>query len=279
MSFENLCDLLKTELVTGKITTDGNCFFHALEYALGNCGIGSTHPDIYKKTRKMIASFAIQKLRRQERSLLTEYKKYPRSSEDLLRFKRTFEDRISFLEEFKTNDEYSNEDIIYYAALQKRKILCIVEEGGDNRVSLICPNIPFLKRDILFLVHSDGNHYNTFQYPIHVSEEMVYALKNLPVETISTEYIITIKDFTLDNLLEFIVSARIKRRKTENLLNKTGTLLKKSKIKINHFRSRKNKNIALRLSKAINQTLSNSRMRKLGNKIGISFKSPRKITL
>jgi hypothetical protein len=237
--FKNLCELLNTHVVSGKITTNGNCFLHALEYALGNCGLLANRQDLYQKTRRDIAAFAIQKLRRQEKDLLKEYKKFPRSASDLERFKQTFDDRISFLEEFKTNDEYSNEDIIYYAALRKRKILCIVEEGGDNRVSLICPNIPFKKENILFMVHSQGIHYNTFQYPIRVSEEMVYALKHLPVETVSTEYIITIKDFTLDNLLEYIVASRVKRRRTESILNKTNRI---KKSKVNTLRSRKNKN-------------------------------------
>lgn len=217
--FKNLCDLLKTHAVHGKITSNGNCFFHALEYALGNCDLDANRPDLYDETRRDAAVFAIQKLKRQKRGLLTEFNQVKRSDEDLARFHQTFEDRLNFLERFKTNKEYSNEDIIQYTSLLKRKVLCIVEEEGDHRVSLICPNVPFTSKNIVFLLHSNGNHYITFQYPIHVSEEIVYALKHLPVETVSKENVITVKDFVLEQLIHFIVTSRFQRRKTKNQLN------------------------------------------------------------
>jgi hypothetical protein len=251
--FKNLCDLLKSHVVKGKITSNGNCFFHALEYALGNCDIDSNRQDLYEKTRRNVASFAIQKLRSQEPELLKEYTQVKRTDEEIARFYKTSDERIDFLESFKTNNDYSNEDIIFYASLRKRKILCIVEEGGANRVSMICPNIPFQKENILFLVHSNGNHYNTFQYPIHVSEEMVYALKHLPVESVSKEYIITIKDFTLDQLLSFVVTSRVKLRKSKNLRTRT----RKNHKLLNNYKTRKqtmalqSKKIATRLPELV----------------------------
>ena len=260
--FKNLCDILKTRVVHGKITSDGNCFFHALEYALGNCDLIPNRPDLYDKTRKEAAFFAIQKIKRQERSLLDEFKQVSRTDEDIARFHQTFEDRLDFLDRFKTNKEYSNEDIIQYTALLKRKILCIVEEEGDHRVSLICPNIPFTSKNIVFLLHSNGNHYITFQYPIHVSDEMVYALKHLPVETVSKEYVITIKDFTLDKLLTFVLTSRIHRRKTENISkNKRKTLTLAQRKLLNHYTLKKkqinqNHRIAIKLNSQFKKSAS-----------------------
>jgi hypothetical protein len=92
--------------------------------------------------------------------------------------------------------------------------LCIVEEKGENRMSLICPNIPFQKENILFLVHSDGIHYESFEYPIHVSDEMVYVLKHLQGVDVM-EHTMKLKKFTLQQLLSFIVTSRIRRRRTE----------------------------------------------------------------
>lgn len=265
--FKNLLNLLKTHVVQGKITTNGNCFFHALEYAIGNCDIDPNRQDLYQKTRKEVASFAIQKLKRQERGLLAEYKQVKRTDEEIARFYKTSEKRINFLEEFKTNKEYSNEDIIYYAALRKKKILCIVEEEAPNRVSMICPNIPFLKENIVFLVHSNGNHYNTFHYPIHVSEEMVYALKHLPVESVSKEYIITIKDFTLEQLLSFLVTYRVNRRKSKNIRTHRNLssskslakskLLNKTKPKPKTLKQRKEINHDYRTAKEMDETKTN----------------------
>jgi hypothetical protein len=183
---------------------------------LGNCGLAANRQSLYDETREQVASFAIQKLIRQEPRLLAEYKEIPRSDTEISHFYQTYEDRLDFLERFKHNKEYSNEDIIQYSALFKRKIICIVEEEGDNRMSMICPGVPFRRENIIFLLHSNGNHYETFQYPIYLSDEMIDALKNLPVETVSKEYIMTMKDFTLDDLMSFILSERVKRRKNLN---------------------------------------------------------------
>jgi len=147
---KNLCDLLKTQVVHGKITSNGSCFLHALEYALGNCDMIANRQDLYQKTRKEVATFAIEKLNQQEEILVSEFNEVPRTDEEMVRFYEAFEKRLDFLEQFKTNNAFSNEDIVQYAALLKRKILCIVEEGGENRMSLICPNIPFKKRIFFF---------------------------------------------------------------------------------------------------------------------------------
>jgi hypothetical protein len=212
---KNLCDLLETQVVHGNITSNGSCFLHALEYALGNCDMIDNRYDLYQKTRSEVATFAIQKLEEQEKTFLSEFNTVPRTNEELIRFYDTFDKRIDFLEKFKTNNAFSNEDIVQYAALLKGKILCIVEEKGENRMSLICPDIPFRKENILFLVHSERIHYESFEYPIHVSDEMVYALKHLQGVDVM-EYTMKLKEFTLQQLLSFIVTTRIRRRRTEN---------------------------------------------------------------
>lgn len=215
---KNLCDLLETQVVHGNITSNGSCFLHALEYALGNCDMIDNRYDLYQKTRSEVATFAIQKLEEQEKTFLSEFNTVPRTNEELIRFYDTFDKRIDFLEKFKTNNAFSNEDIVQYAALLKGKILCIVEEKGENRMSLICPDIPFRKENILFLVHSSGIHYESFEYPIHVSDEMVYALKHLQGVDVM-EYTMKLKEFTLQQLLSFIVTNRIRRRRTEQRVN------------------------------------------------------------
>ena len=257
--FKNLCELLNTQVIKGEITTNGNCFLHALEYALRNGDIGSHREDLFNKTRREVASFAIQKIKSQKRKLLAEFKQVERNEEEMTRFYDAFDERIHFLQDFKTNKEYSNEDIIYYAALYKQVNLCIVEEEGPHRMALISPNLPLTSKNTLFFVHSNGNHYNTFEYPIHVSSELLYALKHLQAPSEFKEYTITIKDFILEDLMKKIVSNRINRRKTENLLlaqslakgtNQSRTL---RQIKTQTLRSRKNHNLARSLAKGTNQ--------------------------
>jgi hypothetical protein len=232
--FKNLCDLLKTQVVHGKITSNGSCFLHALEYALGNCDMIANRQELYQKTRKEVATFAIEKLNQQKETLLAEFNAVHRTPEEIVRFYETFEERLDFLEQFKANNAFSNEDIVQYAALLKGKILCIVEEKGENRMSLICSDIPFRKENILFLVHSHGIHYDTFEYPIHVSDEMVYALKHLQGVDVM-EYTMKLKEFTLQQLLSFIVTSRIRRRRTNRIMTKN-----QNKIKLNNQHIRNN---------------------------------------
>jgi hypothetical protein len=252
---KNLCDILKTKVVKGKITTNGNCFLHAFEYALGNCDMVANRQDLYNKTRREVATFAIRKIKQQKRGLLAEFNQRSRTDEEIARFYDTFEKRIKFLEDFKTNKEYSNEDIIYYAALLKRKILCIVEEGGDQRVSLVCPDIPFRKENIVFLLHSSGIHYESFQYPIHVSEEIAYVLDHIQDGTVIKEGTITIKDFLLNQLISFVVTARVNRRRTENRL---------SVLNRNRSKNRSKNRMKNRISKRkYNQTRKGNVIRKI----------------
>lgn len=260
---KNLCDILKTKVVKGKITSNGNCFLHALEYALGKCDMVANRQDLYNKTRREVAAFAIRKIKQQKRGLLDEFNEQHRQDEEIARFYETFEKRIYFLERFKTNKEYSNEDIIYYAALLKRKILCIVEEGGDQRVSLICPDIPFRKENILFMLHSSGIHYESFQYPIHVTDEMAYVLKHIQYGTVITEGIITIKDFLLSQLISFVVNARVNRRRTENRLNHMNRL--SSNQRTNRLKNKMKNRISKRRS--INQTRKMNLIQKVPNNI------------
>jgi hypothetical protein len=259
--FKNLCDLLKTQVVHGNITSNGSCFLHALEYALGNCDMIPNRQDLYQKTRREVATFAIEKLNQQKETLLAEFNAVHRTPEEIVRFYETFEERLDFLEQFKANNAFSNEDIVQYAALLKGKILCIVEEKGENRMSLICPDIPFRKENILFLVHSDGIHYESFEYPIHVSDEMVYALKHLQGVDVM-EHTMKLKEFTLQQLLSFIVTTRIRRRRNEPITN------------LSPSRTRKRNELIANLSpsrrrKSMSKTKSNSKNK---NKIKIKSK-------
>lgn len=241
---KNLCDLLKTQVVRGNITSNGSCFLHALEYALGNCDMIDNRQGLYQKTRREVATFAIEKLEEQEKTFLSEFNTVPHTNEELIRFYDTFDKRIDFLKQFKTNKAFSNEDIVQYAALLKGKILCIVEEKGENRMSLICPDIPFQKENILFLVHSEGIHYESFEYPIHVSDEMVYALKHLQGVDVM-EYTMKLKEFTLQQLLSFIVTNRIRRRRNEQRVNLSPTRTRRrneNRTSPSPSRRRKNEN-------------------------------------
>lgn len=219
INLKNLCELLKTDVLYGEIITDGNCFFHALEYALGNCDLEANNKRLYKKTRIEVATYAIEYLKQDFPRLMKEYKEQPRSRRDIERYKEWTKKKLRFLERFKTNNEYSNEDIIYHAAMMKQKILCIVEEEEPNKMSIVCPNIPFTRDNIVMLVHSGGNHYNTFEYPIHLPKDFIYALKNYkmgPFDSLMEEHGITVKDITLGRLLDFIVESRLRHRRTKN---------------------------------------------------------------
>jgi hypothetical protein len=93
---KNLCDLLKTQVVHGKITSNGSCFLHALEYALGNCDMIANRQDLYQKTRREVATFAIEKLNQQEETLVSELNTVPRTDEEIVRFYEVFEKRLDF---------------------------------------------------------------------------------------------------------------------------------------------------------------------------------------
>jgi hypothetical protein len=95
--FKNLCDLLKTHVVHGEITSNGSCFLHALEYALGNCDMIANRQDLYQKTRRQVAAFAIEKLNQQQETLLAEFTTVPRNDEEMARFYESFEERLDFL--------------------------------------------------------------------------------------------------------------------------------------------------------------------------------------
>jgi hypothetical protein len=244
-SFKSLCDLLKTEVVHKKIITDGNCFFHALEYALGNCDLEANQSKLYRNTRIEVATFSIQDIKRNFPEELKKYKEEQvRTKNDIERYKEWTKKKIRFLERFKTNNEYSTEDIIYHAAAMKKKILCIVEEEIPNKMSIICPNIPFLRENIVMMVHSGGNHYNTFLTPVYLSKEFVHALKNYklgPFDSLMEENGVTVKDITLDRLLSSIIKSRLTRRRT---INKNSSKTKTSKSRTSKtFKTRKKLNL------------------------------------
>jgi len=174
-----LTTMLKSEIRYDTITTDGNCFFHALEYALGNCRIDDTRSPLFNQTRQHVSQLLLGKYLEDLREVQQRMQRLrsPALLKDRIRIQR----KIAFMHHFMNSLEYSTEEVIYFSALLKDKILFIVRDqmyDGEFQVTLIVPDgVTFTRDNILVLIHSNGNHYNTLTYPLTRSDKFLNMLQ------------------------------------------------------------------------------------------------------
>jgi hypothetical protein len=164
-----------------RITTNGNCFFHALEYALGKCELDAK--DLTEKERRLL---------NEDRTSVSELLKVLYNNEHNSVVDSTdrkiVQNKFNFVNKFsKTNVqplEYSTEPVIFVTAMMKSKILVVVDTeplpGNTTQFgfSLIePPGVTFTKENLVILIRSDGNHYNTLKYPLVIPDVFMKNLK------------------------------------------------------------------------------------------------------
>jgi hypothetical protein len=156
-----------TEILEDGIISDGNCFFHALEYADETCDINPLYSDIMN-SRTRIYEQAINRLERKRRRGLTQI--FDVDSFQNIPIQRQI-DKYTIN---KHNKEWTTRDIVYEAALYKKKNIFIF--GWDqlnNTVALTIirnnseKNNDFNENNVLFLINISNNfdafHYITFK--------------------------------------------------------------------------------------------------------------------
>ena len=108
-----------TEILEDGIISDGNCFFHALEYADETCDINPLYRDIMN-SRTRIYEQAINRLERKRRRGLTQI--FDVDSFQNIPIQRQI-DKYTIN---KHNKEWTTRDIVYEAALYKKKNIFIL---------------------------------------------------------------------------------------------------------------------------------------------------------
>ena len=177
-----LTTLLESKIRYNAITSDGNCFFHALEYALGNCDIGDKKNPLYNQTRQEVSDLLIAKYN--EDLDLMDLVNEVDTKNHWVEIER-IQEKIKFMQHFRNSYVYSTEEVIYFSALLKKKILFIVREEpdpdgfvGDFQTTLIIPKgVPIRPENVLVMIHSDGIHYNTLQYPLKITDKFLTMIR------------------------------------------------------------------------------------------------------
>lgn len=220
-----LTTMLKTQIRYGTITTNGNCFFHALEYALGNCLIDDRQSPLFNQTRQHVSELLIGKYENE----LNEIQKQIQRTRNpvLLRERIGIQQKIAFMYHFMHSLEYSTEEVIYFSALLKEKVLFIVRDqmfDGEFQTTLIVPEGISITRDnVLVMIHSNGNHYNTLTYPLTLSDKFLKMLRRYntsDVDQRSTDvYGIHIKFGILKHVLSYYDGLGEIRKETQILTN------------------------------------------------------------
>ncbi len=206
-----LLRLLDTSIVKNSIIGNGNCFFHALEYALGNCPLrdrDSTQPNpIYKQSRHELCQFMRERYERELRKAQDPYeiKKLQRQLYEIQLFREP--DRPQPERPRPETWIYATETFIFHAALLKRKVIVIVREDSPFMTTLIQPDgIPLTKETILFMIHSGKEHYNTLQYPLQITDALISMIQSFSTYgdcSVIREEEITIKETSLGYVLSF----------------------------------------------------------------------------
>ena len=164
--------LRRGPLMKGKITTDGNCFFHALEYALGNCQL----PDKkhrYLNRDRLAAVDALRSIYEPESERLHQLNWLSDAQRsEMIDLDRKLAELVQLEDTTGRDYEFSTEDIIYITAFLKGKILFILEcEPIPDRnevqygFTLIAPDgIDLTEENIVILTRTGRNHYDTLNY-------------------------------------------------------------------------------------------------------------------
>jgi hypothetical protein len=222
---ELLTTMLKSQIRNHVITTDGNCFFHALEYALGNCLIDDRKNPLFNQTRIQVSELLLGKYEHELKELQKQIQK--NRNPRLLRERIGLQRMIAFIHHFMNSLEYSTEEVIYFSAMLKEKIFLIVRDqpfDGEFQTTLIIPEGVSITRDnVLVLIHSNGNHYNTLTYPLTLSDKFLNMLRRYnasDVDQRSTDVGgIQIKFGVLKHVLHYYKGLEEIRKETQILTN------------------------------------------------------------
>jgi len=161
-------------IIKHKITSDGNCFFHALEYALGNCRLSDKkHP--YLNEDRVAAADALTNIYENELQELTRRQESSRLSGEEENRMYILRNKPAQLARFrKTSGRlvYSEEEEIYITAYLKEKIIFLIDcepIPDKNRVqygfTLVMPDGIDLREDnIVIMTRTDRIHYDTLYY-------------------------------------------------------------------------------------------------------------------
>jgi hypothetical protein len=187
-----LMTILNNKIVHHQIIINGNCFFHALEYALGKCkidDIDDKHNNLYNKTRQEVSDLLLEQYNK-ELDPETLFQKYLDDIDDIDDIEsieqKMFKDieeinkKIRFIRRFRTSLVFSTDEVVFFSALLKKKVLFVVREQKELenfQTTLIIPQgVEIKKENILVMIHSDGLHYNTLTYPLNLSDKFVEML-------------------------------------------------------------------------------------------------------
>lgn len=158
-------------IIKHKITSDGNCFFHALEYALGNCRLSDKkHP--YLNIDRVNAADALTEMYQYELERL--HRLNSLSDEGPGRID-TLHEKLARLARFrKTSGRlvYSEEEEIYITAYLKQKIIFLIDCApipDRNQVqygfTLVMPDgIHLIEDNIVIMTRTGRIHYDTLNY-------------------------------------------------------------------------------------------------------------------
>jgi len=165
------------------ITNNGNCFFHALEYALGNCTLDEQSHPLLNQDRHTAVSL-LRKIYESEYGRVFDSNQAFESKDREL---DELSEKVEFLEKFDKvtgqNYEYSTEEVIQITAYLKEKILFIFDvepippENTQYGFTLIEPiGVEFKKENIVILIRTGQNHYDTLRYPLDIPVAFVERL-------------------------------------------------------------------------------------------------------
>lgn len=158
-------------LLGDEILSDGNCFYHSLEYANGDSELEPLYRTIVGARRRICMGIM--------RQILNGRRVYQLSRDE--------KEQFDVFDEMKDNKEWTLNECEYQAAVDKQKDLCIIQYNVDDPyevvIRIIRPNGKHdsaFNKDMLFLVHMvtyqqqpnaigqlhnvvDGKHFITFE--------------------------------------------------------------------------------------------------------------------
>jgi len=188
------------------IISDGNCFFHALYYAITNNLSPKNLNKILLNMRKKYARLVIENevyydkyfdnvlLPKKDKiidDILTNRHSIYRS-----RYKISEQLPPTFIQSMNGSWKYSETDIIRAAAVELRKVIIIISMNKFGGITIILPNnLEITKDNVVFLICMHTIHYVPFKFnpnnpelKVTISKKMLKKLKSLPLKLETTVY-------------------------------------------------------------------------------------------
>jgi hypothetical protein len=240
------------------IVGDGDCFFHALEVAIGNCSLipeGKIYTrdedkKKYRTTRQEVskqpmiqAMIEEKKNKRKELIDSLEGPPDPKNPNKVLDVEKVFaeiqelENQKTYFENFGKSYAYADDFIIQQTAIYKKKILLIVQESDtDPLIVFIHPKGVDLEvkksMNVVVLLRKGGNtqHYISFDdFPLNKDRDFMKMLIDFEkyedtdkfyIEPEEEEKGVFVKHASLKNLLCFL-----EKKKLDSLIKKQNQMI------------------------------------------------------